>query len=389
VGPIKVALGTLAPQGAALNKTACRGDIRKDLRVVRLMTNEICIVTGGGGFIGCALSGELVKRFGRVVVLDKLHPQIHAVPVRPAALHSAVEFRRADITVSAEWDALLAVTRPRVIVHLAAETGTGQSLTEASRHAHENVLGTAVMLDALSRHNQVPEQIVLSSSRAIYGEGAWLRPGGLRFYPGQRAREQLARGEWDFPGSEPLPFAAADTEPRPTSVYGATKLAQEHVLESWALAYGAKLTICRLQNVYGPGQSLINSYTGILTLFARYAREGTSIPLYEDGLMRRDFIYIDDIADALLAAIDVAPSGTTRFDVGTGKTASISDVAEIIARRYGAPEPHVCGAYRHGDVRHASCDISATMRELSWTPQWPLERGLHSLCAWIDAQLEK
>jgi dTDP-L-rhamnose 4-epimerase len=351
------------------------------------MTDDTCIVTGGAGFIGCALSAELVKRFGRVVVLDKLHPQIHALPVRPSALNSAVEFHRADVTVSAEWDAILAMTRPRVIVHLAAETGTGQSLTEASRHAHENVVGSAVMLDALSRHNQVPEQIVLPSSRAIYGEGAWQRPGGQRFYPGQRARGQLERGEWDFPAAEPLPFVAGDTEPRPTSIYGATKLAQEHILETWTLANGVKLTICRLQNVYGPGQSLINSYTGILTLFARLAREGKSIPLYEDGLMRRDFVYIDDIADALLAAIDIAPSGATRFDVGTGETDTIRHVAEIIARRSGAPEPHVCGAYRHGDVRHASCDISATMRELSWTPQWPVERGLDSLCTWIDGQL--
>jgi dTDP-L-rhamnose 4-epimerase len=351
------------------------------------MAETMCVVTGGAGFIGCALSSGLVGRFARVVVLDKLHPQIHAAPVRPAALHPSVKFCRADVTESAVWDDLLAATRPRVIVHLAAETGTGQSLTEASRHAHENVLGTTVMLDALSRHGHVPEQIILSSSRAVYGEGAWCHGDGSRFYPGQRDREQLARGEWDFPDAEPLPFAAANTEPRPTSVYGATKLAQEHILESWALAFGAKLTICRLQNVYGPGQSLINPYTGILSLFARLAREGKSIPLYEDGLMQRDFVYIDDIAGALLAAIDAAPAGTKRFDVGSGRTATIGRVADFIARRYRAPEPHVCRAYRHGDVRHASCDISPILQWLTWKPQWPLERGLESLCAWIDAQL--
>lgn len=351
------------------------------------MAKATCIVTGGAGFIGCALSGGLVDRFGRVVVIDKLHPQIHATPVRPAALHSAAGFHRADITDRAVWDDILAVARPDVVVHLAAETGTGQSLTEASRHAYENVVGTAVMLDALSGHNCVPEQILLSSSRAVYGEGAWRRADGSVFYAGQRDRDQLARGEWDFGDAEPLPFVAGQTEPRPTSIYGATKLAQENILESWARAFGSKLTICRLQNVYGPGQSLINSYTGILSLFARLAREGKSIPLYEDGRMKRDFVYIDDIASAMLAAIDVAPAGTRRFDVGDGDTATIARVAEIIARYYGAPKPHVSGSYRHGDVRHASCDISPTISALSWTPQWQLERGLGALCHWIGAQL--
>lgn len=351
------------------------------------MVETTCVVTGGAGFIGCALSRGLIERFGQVIVLDKLHPQIHATSARPAALHSAVKFRRADVTDPVVWEDLLAAARPQVVVHLAAETGTGQSLTEAVRHAHENVVGTAVMLDALSRHGHVPEQIVLSSSRAVYGEGAWRRIDGSRFYPGQRDSDLLVRGEWDFPAAEPLPFVAGETEPRPTSIYGATKLAQEHLLESWALAFGTKLAICRLQNVYGPGQSLINPYTGVLSLFARLARKGESIPLFEDGLMQRDFVYIDDIARALLAAIDVAPAGTRRFDVGSGTTATIACVAKIIARRYDAPAPHVSSAYRHGDVRHASCDISATTGELSWAPQWSLERGLNSLCAWVDDQL--
>lgn len=351
------------------------------------MTESTCVVTGGAGFIGCALSTGLSQRFERVIVLDNLHPQIHAVPTRPAALHEAVEFRRADITERAAWDELLATIRPQVIVHLAAETGTGQSLTESSRHAYVNVFGTTTMLDALSRHECVPRQIVLSSSRAIYGEGAWRRTDGAVFYPGQRDREQFARSAWDFPDAVALPSSAATTEPRPTSVYGATKLAQEQILEAWARAFGVTLSILRLQNVYGPGQSLINSYTGIVSLFVRLAKEKKSIPLYEDGLMRRDFIYIDDIAAALLAAIDTAPPGTTRFDIGTGKAATIEQIAEFISQHYGSQKSHISGAYRHGDVRHASCDISNTLQSLPWSPQWQLKRGLDSLCNWIDDQL--
>lgn len=345
------------------------------------------VVTGGAGFIGCAISAGLAERFGRVIVLDNLHPQIHAVPVRPVALHSSVDFRRTDITQSSAWVELLAEARPDVIVHLAAETGTGQSLTESSRHAHVNVVGTTTMLDALSRHEHTPTQIVLASSRAIYGEGAWRRADDTAFYPGQRDREQFARRAWDFPEAEPLPSSAQTTVPRPTSVYGATKLAQEHILNAWTCANGGKLTILRLQNVYGPGQSLVNPYTGIVSLFVRLAKEGKSIPLYEDGLMQRDFVHIDDVSAALLAAIDTAPNGTTHFDIGTGGFTTIAKIAEIISRRYGAPKPHVSGEFRHGDVRHASCDISHSLAGLPWFPQCRLDRGINSLCDWIDREL--
>ena len=218
-------------------------------------------------------------------------------------------------------------------------------------------------------------------------ERAWRRADGAVCYPGQRGREQLIRGEWDCARGEHIAFSSASTEAHPTSVYGATKLAQEHILEAWALAFGSKLSILRLQNVYGPGQSLINSYTGIVALFARLAREGKSIPLYEDGQMQRDFVYIEDVVSAILAAIDVAPAGTIRGDIGVGGVATIRQVAEFMARRYHAPDPYVSGAYRHGDVRHASCDISRSMSLLQWIPRWSLEQGLEALCVWIDDQL--
>jgi dTDP-L-rhamnose 4-epimerase len=352
------------------------------------MVGSFCIVTGGAGFIGCALSPGLAKRFDRVLVLDKLHPQVHSQPVRPRALDAAVEFRRADILQPEVWDKLLASPPyPETIVHLAAETGTGQSLTEASRHARENVLGTTTMLDALSRHGHMPDHFVLASSRAVYGEGAWMGANKSAFYPGQRSREQLAAQDWDFPEARPLPSSVSSTQPRPTSVYGATKLAQEHILEAWVQAFGSKLSIMRLQNVYGPGQSLINSYTGIVSLFARLAREGASIPLYEDGLMLRDFVFIDDVAAAILAAIDLPPTGTRRLDIGTGTPSTIRDVAHFIAERYGAPPPHVSKQYRYGDVRHAACDIMETGLQLNWSPHWSMQLGIESLCAWIDLEL--
>jgi dTDP-L-rhamnose 4-epimerase len=245
------------------------------------------------------------------------------------------------------------------------------------------------MLDAFARFDAIPEQIVLTSSRAVYGEGAWQNTDtGEIVYPGQRTREQLERGQWDFPGLVPLPFSAGETEPRPTSIYGVTKLAQEQALRTWALAFGSKAIILRLQNVYGPGQSLINPYTGIVSLFCRLAREGKPIPVYEDGNIVRDFVFIDDVADAIQTAIARGSGSSVPYDVGSGTPATIAEVADWIARHYNAPAPIVNGAYRHGDVRAASCDMRRTIRELEWTPRWPVERGLERLCEWIDQVLD-
>ncbi len=348
---------------------------------------DTCLVTGGAGFIGCALSPVLADRFTRVVALDNLHPQVHAATERPAALDPRVELVRGDVTDAAAWDALLPGLRPTHVVHLAAETGTGQSLTEASRHAAVNVLGTATMLDAFARHAVVPERVVLASSRAVYGEGAWADAEGRLTFPGQRTHAMLAAGQWDFPGLTPVAMSARSVRPEPTSIYGATKLAQEHVIRAWCLAMDTTPVVLRLQNVYGPGQSLTNAYTGILSLFTRLARRGESIPVYEDGLVVRDFVYVDDVVRALVAALSHAPglpaSLDTAVDVGSGAPTTILDVARVLARLHGAPEPTVTGAFRDGDVRHAEADIEYAVSALGWVPEESLYEGLRRLAAWV------
>ncbi len=350
-------------------------------------TGGTCLVTGGAGFIGTAMSAELARRFDRVVALDVLHPQIHPTPERPAALDAGVELVVGDVTDAATWDTLLGQVRPDVIVHLAAETGTGQSLAESTRHAMTNVVGTTQMLDALLRNEALPRRIVLASSRAVYGEGAWRRTTtGETFLPGQRTAEILERAQWDFPDAEPLPMAAAGIMPAPVSMYGATKLAQEHLLRAWAQSFHVEPVILRLQNVYGPGQSLINPYTGIMSLFCRLAKAGESIPLYEDGLVKRDFVLIDDVARALVAATGVDSPGVVPIDIGSGEDQTIGRAAELIAAFYGAPAPHVTGQFRQGDVRHAWADVSAAATALGWTPQFSLEEGIARLATWIDAQ---
>ena len=351
------------------------------------MTGRSVLVTGGAGFIGCNLARSLVADGYRVTAVDLLHPQVHGDRRRPALLPEEAELLPADVTHGPAWDAILGLVQPDVIVHLAAETGTGQSLTEASRHGRVNVVGTTELVDALTRNGHRPSHLVLASSRAVYGEGEW-RSGEGVFSPGPRVRDDLAAGRWDPSGphgepAEPVPARAGITPPAPTNIYAATKLAQEHILQAWCSASGTPLSILRLQNVYGPGQSASNAYTGVLLHFARVASSGRAIDVYEDGQILRDFVYVDDVGAALRAAVQRPPTRSRLVDVGGGRASCLLDVAQRVAAIAGAPDPIVSGRFRDGDVRAASCSLDAAHRELEWTPAWELETGLRRLVAWM------
>ncbi len=254
------------------------------------------LVTGGAGFIGTTLARELADAAEQWVVLDNLHPQVHPGSQPPADLPASVDLRVGDVTSADDLDAVVADLRPDTVVHLAAETGTAQSLSESTRHGMVNVVGTTQLLDALTRAGHVPAHFVLTSSRAVYGEGVWRNADGSTFQPGLRTHAQLEAGTWDHgDDAAHVPNTVAGTHPNPINVYGATKLAQEQILAAWTGSHDTRLSVLRLQNVYGPRQSLSNPYTGIVSLFSRLAREGESIPLYEDGDITRDFVHIDDV----------------------------------------------------------------------------------------------
>lgn len=331
--------------------------------------NDIILITGGAGFIGCAISQQLVAQGRKIVAVDNLHPQIHPTQKRPEALPAEVELIVADVCDRDFWDRFLPDHHPQTIVHLAAETGTSQSLTESNRHAMVNVVGTTQMLDGFTRHNAIPKAIVLSSSRAVYGEGMWQGHDGRTFYPDVRSHQQLARSEWDFAHdgekAVPLPHRAAEVMPNPSSIYGSTKLAQEHIIKAWCAAMQVPASVLRFQNVYGPGQSPFNPYTGIINLFHRAAYAKQPIQVYEDGLIGRDFVFIDDVADAVVAAIN-SPAETPRLlDVGSGNVTTILDAARLISALHGAPEPEICGKFRDGDIRWAVADAEPLAAELN------------------------
>jgi dTDP-L-rhamnose 4-epimerase len=347
------------------------------------------LITGGAGFIGTALTTRLLENDRmRVTVVDVLHPQVHATEDWPTETPAQAARLRLDVTSPAAWDEILDVVRPDVVVHLAAETGTGQSFSEASRHSRVNVVGTTEMLDAFTRHAHTPSGIVLASSRAVYGEGRWVGEDGRPFYARTRDVARLEAGQWDPDGGvgaiRPLPHRAATTEPRPISVYAATKLAQEHVLTSWTAAAGCRLSILRLQNVYGPGQSLTNPYTGIVSLFVRLGAEGEPAQVYEDGDILRDFVFVDDVVSALAAAVERTDGPALPVvDIGSGESVTLLALARLVAAETGAPEPVVCGRFRTGDVRAAHADIADAAAHLGYVPKTDLVSGVRQLLEWI------
>ncbi len=348
------------------------------------------LITGGAGFIGSRLGARLAAQGHSVVAADVLHPQVHPTRRLPGDFPSSCSFVPFDVTHPDPWEPLLLEVRPDTVVHLAAETGTGQSLAEASRHAMVNVVGTTRLLDAMFRLDRRPSHVVLASSRAVYGDGAWQASDGSVRYPGTRRVTDLRAGRWDHCDADgtpmvPLPSAADRTQPHPTNVYAATKLAQEHVLDAWCAATETALSVLRLQNVYGPGQSVSNSYTGVLTFMAREATAGNVINVYEDGEIIRDFVFVDDVVSALASSVNNPPSTTRTVDIGSGAAATIATAAALIAAAAGAPTPAVSGRYREGDVRAASCSIDAARTELGYSPSTTLDSGISRLVAWMGS----
>ena len=343
------------------------------------------LVTGGAGFIGRALVAELVARGAEVRVLDALIESVHGPDAPIPHPLQTLPFFRADIRdrgAVAE-----AVAGAEVVYHLAAETGTGESMYRAERYVDVNVRGTAVLLDAIADAQVRPRRFVLGSSRAVYGEGAYRAPDGEVHYPGARSEVDLRAGRWDPMRRgevlEPLPHNP-DCPTAPTSVYGETKRAQEALLRVMAPTLGVDAWILRFQNVYGPGQSTRNPYTGILSIFSVLLLEGKKIRIFEDGDESRDFVFVDDVVEALVRCVGREGGGIV--DVGSGVRTTVATVARALAEALDVPADRleVTGEYRLGDIRHAFADTTALAERLGHRPSVSFEQGVARLLAWIQ-----
>ncbi|WP_303037602.1 NAD(P)-dependent oxidoreductase, partial [uncultured Duncaniella sp.] len=178
-----------------------------------------------------------------------------------------------------------------------------------------------------------------------------------------------------------------DSAIHPTSVYGITKQVQGQLIHLCCKAIGIDAVTFRYQNVYGPGQSLSNPYTGILSIFSTRIKNGNEINIFEDGLETRDFVYIDDVVDAPIRGIEVPRAAGHVFNVGTGVATDVLTVARTLMESYGTEVPlRVSGNYRLGDIRHNYADITLAREILGFQPKVDFPTGISRFASWVDSQ---
>lgn len=353
------------------------------------------LITGGAGFIGSNLALKLIERGYQVSVLDSLSEQIHGSnPEVTSPLYQSikdkVKFVKGSVTNYEDWMKVL----PGVecIVHLAAETGTGQSMYEIKKYTDVNIGGTALMLDILTNQKTSVKRVVVAESRAIYGEGKYHCQNCGDVYPLDRKDEEMAQGMFECrcPKCGEVVTLVATTEDsaiHPSSVYGITKQVQGQLVHLCCSSIGIESVSFRYQNVYGPGQSLSNPYTGILSIFSTRIKHYKGINIFEDGKETRDFVYIDDVVDATIRGIEVPEANGYAFNIGTGVATDVLTVANTLCEKYDIHIPiEVTGNYRIGDIRHNYADISLARTILGYEPKWSFSDGIQKFTEWVNKQ---
>ena len=358
------------------------------------MSIKNVLITGGAGFIGSNLALKLIEKGYQVTVLDNLSPQIHGDnPTETSPLYLSikdkVKFIHGTVTSKSDWEE--ALKDQDAIVHYAAETGTGQSMYEVEKYVDVNINGTALMLNLLVNGSYNVKKVVVASSRSIYGEGKYISKELGAVYPTQRESIHMDQGDFEvkYPNSSALTLVGTDEESKihPSSVYGITKQNQEQMVLTVCPTVGIAGVAFRYQNVYGPGQSLKNPYTGILSIFSTQIKNGNNINIFEDGLESRDFVYIDDVVDATILGLEKEEANNQVFNVGTGVAKNVLTVANELVKNYGLDVAiNVSGNYRLGDIRHNYADLTKINKLLGFCPKVSFEAGLKSFAEWVNTQ---
>lgn len=358
---------------------------------------ETILITGGAGFIGSELVLKILEKFPNVKirVLDILSTQIHGIdPSKTSPTYNKIKnkvtFLKGDIRDRTTLKAALdGVTQ---IVHLVAETGTGQSMYDIEKHTDVNIRGTAILMEEVSKIKDNIKRIIVASSRAVYGEGLYFCPQHGAQNPSERASERLALGQFEHfcptCETELQPQATSEENPpNPQSIYGISKLTQEKIILIACRALGIDAFSLRIQNVYGPGQSLLNPYTGILSIFSARARANRTITIFEDGFESRDFVNINDVVQAFLLCLNTNMRGQHIFNIGQGSRFSVIEVVNLITRFFNSESiVTVTGEYRVGDIRHNYANISKIQSMLGYKPTVDFKEGLQSFLEWVQKQ---
>lgn len=353
------------------------------------------LITGGAGFIGSHIALKLIDKGYEVTVLDNLIEQIHGTdPDSTSPLYCSIKdkvrFIKGDVCDKALLEQ--ALEDVDYVIHLAAETGTGQSMYEIKRYIDVNIGGTALLLDILTNTKHHVKRVVVAESRAIYGEGKYYCDKCGDVYPTERKDEDMAKGDFECHcpkcgGNVKLVATTEDSAIHPSSVYGVGKQVQGQLVHMICKSIGIESVSFRYQNVYGPGQSLTNPYTGILSIFSTRIKNHKEINIFEDGKESRDFVYIDDVVDATIAGMEVPEANGHEFNIGTGVSTDVLSVAQTLSKHYGIEVPlKVSGNYRLGDIRHNYADISLAKRILGFKPNWTFDAGIKQFTEWVNRQ---
>jgi dTDP-L-rhamnose 4-epimerase len=347
------------------------------------------LITGGAGFIGSHAADALLAAGYQVRLLDNLASQVHGTSRQPPSyLDPEAELIIGDVTDPVALDRALRGTD--MVLHLAAAVGVGQSMYDIVSYAHTNEIGTATLLEALAKRPVA--RLVVASSMSIYGEGLCRDASNRLVEPAERTAQQLRSGRWELENESGEPLAPMPTpemkQPSLSSVYALNKYAQERLCLMIGKAYGIPTTALRFFNVYGPRQALSNPYTGVLAIFAARLLNGRSPMVFEDGLQRRDFVHVHDVANACRLALESPYEGEV-FNIGSGKSRSILSVANDLARVMNRRElkPLVTGKYRAGDIRHCFADIEKSRRLLKFSPRVEFTRGLEEFAQYLAGQI--
>jgi len=350
------------------------------------------LITGGAGFIGSHVADALLERGYRVRVLDSLSEQVHGSPqALPDYLAGEVEVVQGDVRDRSALERALHGVEG--VFHFASMVGVGQSMYQIEQYVDINNRGTAVLLEALLRGPV--SKLVVASSMSVYGEGLYRDRAGVACEPQPRSQERLRAGEWELLDEEGAPLEPVATPesktPMPESIYALSKYDQEMMCLLFGRAYDVPVTALRFFNVYGERQALSNPYTGVLAIFAARYLNGRAPKIFEDGLQRRDFVHVSDLAEGCVRALECAAARDQVFNLGSGVAYTVLEIAERLARTLGKSHltPQISGAYRAGDIRNCFADISRARATLGYRPKVSLEAGLEDLCGWLEGRTDE
>jgi dTDP-L-rhamnose 4-epimerase len=310
------------------------------------------LLTGAAGFIGTRVAATLRDAGHDVIAVDVMLPAAHGPGARPPG-----DCRVLDIRDSAALAPLLRGVD--VVCHQAAVVGAGVNAADAPSYGSHNDYGTAVLLAEMFAADCT--RLVLASSMVVYGQGRYDCPEHGPVDPVPRSRTDLDAGVFEHRcpvGGEELQWrlVGEDAPLRPRSLYAASKTAQEHYALAWAESSGGAVVALRYHNVYGPHMPRDTPYSGVAAIFRSRLESGDVPRIFEDGGQMRDFVHVDDIAAANLAAVEGGDPGFAAFNVCSGRPITIREVAAELCEARGAPPPVVTGQYRSGDVRHIVAD---------------------------------